>query len=213
MDEAAVFFWILLFACLFAMLGHALGKDKGQGTACAALGFFFGPLGLLIGLSLPSTIEAEAQRQIEVQRRMERTLPSDMKSASPPHTAFPVMHVESRSDVPVGERAADLRAIDDELAAIHERIKVLQREREARVALERQAVRAHEEAEARAREAEVARREADELRKKLDAAEERERQRIQAEMEAKNPLPDAVIDEDVLAFVEWRNRAEKRRKA
>jgi hypothetical protein len=52
-----------------SMIGVALGDSRGRGGAGLALGFLLGPLGCLIVLLIPRTIDKEAERQLAVERR------------------------------------------------------------------------------------------------------------------------------------------------
>jgi hypothetical protein len=57
---------LVFWSAVGAAVGFAIGNSKGRGEVGAVLGLFFGALGWIIVLLLPSTPEAEATRLLQV---------------------------------------------------------------------------------------------------------------------------------------------------
>ena len=66
--ETLLFCWIAIaFVC--GVIAALVGDMRGRGNAGFALGFFFGPLGILVALVIPRSVAAEAQHQLAIEQR------------------------------------------------------------------------------------------------------------------------------------------------
>ncbi len=95
---------ILFVAWLLSLFGAChMGASRGRGFEGFALGFFFGPVGMICAGLLPPTARWEAKHRLAIKRELDRLLsekaePSLARRAgralapktSPPDTATPV---------------------------------------------------------------------------------------------------------------------------
>ena len=66
-------FLALAGGCLImAWVGSAIGTPRGHRDIGMALSLLFGPVGWLVTAILPLTLEAQAKRQIELERKLEQ---------------------------------------------------------------------------------------------------------------------------------------------
>lgn len=69
---AEVIFIYLGIGAVFGTIGWAVGESKDQGPAGFGLGFLLGPLGVLIAVLLPPTAEAQARKNLAVEKAQDR---------------------------------------------------------------------------------------------------------------------------------------------